>query len=172
MGNKSSFALATAGVSPTVVVTSSHTVSNYHDEYMQPHAGLGSRLARFIQVRSLDAGVMSSHNLLSQIATVGPTAELSLDRLRLICISHRAGDSIEHALSYEQLTDMRIFTGARIVYALTAAAVAGAISQTNIFDYRRFSGKSHFGPPLSSVEVVLTDVPEDKGIAKPTEGKV
>ena len=172
MGNTSSFALATAGISPTVVISSSRTVSDYHDKYMNPHAGLGSRLARLIQVRSLDAGVMSSHNILSQLATVGPMAELSLNRLRLICIYHRANDSVENALTYEQLTDLRIFTGARIVYALTAAGVAGAICQTNVFDYRRFSGRSHFGPPLSSVEVVLTDVPADGENIKPTDGKV
>ena len=169
-GDLSSFALATVGVSPTVIIASSNTVSKYYERFMRPHIGLGSRIARFIQVRSLDAGVMSSHNLLSQLATVGPTAELSLDKLRLMCISHRSGDTTENCLNYEQLTDLRIFTGARIVYALTAPGVAGAITQTNVFDYRRFSGNSHFGPPLSSVEVVLTDVDEDN--EKPTAGKV
>lgn len=139
---------------------------------MRPNTGIISKFARWIQIRSLDAGVMSSHNLLSQLATAGPTAELSLNKLRLLCISHRAGDSSENCLTSEQLTDLRIFTGARVVYALTAPGVAGAICQTNIFDYRRFPGPCHFGPPLSSVEVLLTDVPREAESDRPVEGKV
>lgn len=59
------------------------------------------------------------------------------------------------------LSDLRIFTKARICYALTTARVAGAVAQTNVFDYRRdpvkdqASGCSHFGMPLASVEVKL-----------------
>lgn len=171
-GDTSNFALATVGVSPTVVITSSRTVSQYHKRFMRPNTGIISKFARWIQIRSLDAGVMSSHNLLSQLATAGPTAELSLNKLRLLCISHRAGDSSENCLTSEQLTDLRIFTGARVVYALTAPGVAGAICQTNIFDYRRFPGPCHFGPPLSSVEVLLTDVPREAESDRPVEGKI
>lgn len=172
-GDNSSLALATVGVSPTVVIASSRTVSEYHKKVMQPNIGRITKLARCIQVRSLDAGVMSSHNLLSQMANVGPMAELTLEKLRLLCISHRIDDNPEYRLTAEQLTDLRIFTGARIVYALTGSGVAGAICQTNPFDYRRYPGFNHFGPPLSSVEVVLTDIPEDtEPLERPVEGKV
>jgi hypothetical protein len=63
------------------------------------------------------------------------------------------------------LSDLRIFTSARVVYALTAAKIAGAVAQTSFYDYRvvNDAGKhSHFGPPLSSVEVLLRDTKDHK----------
>lgn len=170
-GESVDFALATVGISPTVVVASSRTMSDYHDKIMRPHTGLISSIAWWFQVRDLDAGVMPSHNVFSQLANIGPTAELSLDKLRLLCISHRFDAGKEVCLSSEQLTDLRIFTGARVVYALTGPGVAGAVAQTNPYDYRRFSGPSHFGSPLSSLEVVLTDFPEGAA-EKAVEGQV
>jgi hypothetical protein len=161
-GESVDFALATVGVSPTVIIASSRTMSDYHDRFMEPHSGVISSLARWFDLKKLDAGVMPSHGMFSQIANIGPTAELSLDKLRLLCISHRVNADSQVRLTCAQLTDLRIFTGARVVYALTGAGVAGAVSQTNIFDYRRYNGPSHLGPPLSSVEVVLTGVSEDK----------
>ncbi|KAL4917971.1 hypothetical protein BDW62DRAFT_201299 [Aspergillus aurantiobrunneus] len=160
-GEKVDFALATVGVSPTVIIASSRTVSEYHEKFMKPHSGLLSSFARWFQVRSLDAGNMPSQGFFSQLANVGPTAELSLDRLRLLCIAHRIDDNTDARLDYEQLTDLRVLTGARVVYALTGPGVAGAISQTNVFDYRRFEGLSHFGAPLSTVEVLLTGISEN-----------
>ncbi|PYI06118.1 hypothetical protein BO78DRAFT_369699 [Aspergillus sclerotiicarbonarius CBS 121057] len=160
-GESVDFALATVGVSPTVIVASSRTMSDYHSKFMKPHSGFISRFSRWIQVRSLDSGYMPSHGVLNQVANVGPTAELSLDGLRLLCISHRVDADPEVQLDYEQLADLRILIGARVVYALSGPGVAGAVFQTNVFDYRRFKGASHFGAPLSSVEVVLTGVPKD-----------
>lgn len=172
-GEKVDFALATAGVSPTVIIASSGTMSDYHRKIMQPHTGPVSRLGRSLQARSLDAGYMPSQNFFSQITHVGPTAELSLDKLRLLCISHRFDASPTTRLTSEQLTDLRIFTGARVVYALTAPGVAGAVAQTNAFDYRRLQGPSHFGAPLSSTEITLTNISESSPSEDgPIEGDV
>ncbi|PYH88986.1 hypothetical protein BO71DRAFT_403419 [Aspergillus ellipticus CBS 707.79] len=168
-GESVDFALATVGVSPTVIVSSSRTMSEYHSQFMKPHSGPVSKLARWIQVRSLDSGYMPSHGFLNQVANAGPTAELSLDKLRLLCISHRVDADPEIQLDSEQLADLRILTGARVVYALTGPGVAGAVSQTNVFDYRRFQGPSHFGAPLSSVEVVLKGVSDG---AEHEEGEI
>lgn len=165
-------ALATVGVSPTVVIASSRTVSDYHKKFMRPHTGLLSTIGRKFQAQSLDAGRMPTQNLLSRLANLAPTAELSLPKLRLLLVSYRVDDSHENLLSSEQLTDLRIFTGARVVYALTAAGVAGAIAQTHPFDYRRHEGPAHFGPPLSSVEIVLTGHPENSGLERAVEGEV
>ncbi|KAA8647005.1 uncharacterized protein ATNIH1004_005688 [Aspergillus tanneri] len=161
-GESVDFALATVGVSPTVIVASSRTMAHYHDQFMEPNSGIITSLARWWHVRDLDAGTMPSHGLVSQLATVGPTAELSLDKLRLLCISHRFDADREVRLTFDQLTDLRVLTGARTVYALTGPGIAGAVSQTNLFDYRRFNGSSPFGAPLSSVEILLTGVDEDK----------
>ncbi|KAJ6002160.1 hypothetical protein N7522_007387 [Penicillium canescens] len=159
-GETVDFALATAGVSPTVIIASSQTMSDYHEKIMRPHTGLISSIGRWLQARTLDAGNMPTHNFFSQLARIGPTAELSLDNLRLLCISHRIDGSSVARLTSEQLTELRIFTGARVVYALTGPGVAGAISQTNAFDYRCLTGPSHFGAPLSSTEITLKNVPE------------
>lgn len=171
-GEHVDLALATMGVSPTVLVTSSHTISDYHAQYMLPNMGLFSKLDRFMQCGSLDKGVMPQPNFLSRLLAASPTAELSLDRLRLLFISHRTDMDVQNQLTSEQLTDLRVFLGARVVYALTDANVAGAIAQTNAYDYRRESGPSHFGPPLSSVEVKLTGVKEGSGSGSAREGQV
>ncbi|KAL3481814.1 hypothetical protein BJX99DRAFT_243481 [Aspergillus californicus] len=159
-GEKVDFALATVGVSPSVIIASSRTMSEYHAKYMKPHSGAISSLGRWFQVRSLNAGNMPSQGFFSRIANIGPTSELNLERLRLLCIAHRVDEGPGARLDYEQLADLRVFTGARVVYALTGPGVAGAIFQTNVFDYRRFQGSSHFGAPLSTVEILLTGVPE------------
>ncbi|GLI75180.1 hypothetical protein PoHVEF18_003433 [Penicillium ochrochloron] len=170
-GENVDFALATKGVSPTVIIASSRTMSEYHDRVMKPHTGLISSLGRWVQARTLDAGNMPSKNFFSQLAQVGPTAELSLEKLRLLCISHRVDADASVRMTSEQLTDLRVYMGTRIVYALTGPGIAGAISQTNVFDYRDSSGPSHFGAPLSSTEVTLTGVSESQSDDYP-EGQI
>ncbi|KAJ5089122.1 hypothetical protein N7532_007806 [Penicillium argentinense] len=171
-GEKVDFALATLGVSPTVIIASSRTMSDYHERVMKPHTGPVSSLGRWVQARTLDAGNMPSKNIFSQIARVGPTSELSLDNLRLLCISHRVDAEPAVRLTSEQLTELRIFTDARIVYALTGPGIAGAIAQTNVFDYRCLTGPSHFGAPLSSTELTLTDVSESEASNDNLEGQI
>lgn len=166
------FALATAAgndgvVSPTVIVASSRTMGAYHrDLAVQAHAGPAARLARWLQTRSLDAGRMPTATSSWCASALSPRS-----RLRLLCISHRVDADPAVRLTTQQLTDLRLCTGARVVYALTGPGVAGAVTQTHVFDYRRLDGGvSHFGAPLSSVEVLLTaahgddslDVHDDK----------
>ena len=68
---------------------------------------------------------------------------------------------------------LRIFTGARVVYALTAARVAGAVTQTQFFDYRvDDAGKGHFGAPLTSAEIYLKDMGSLKTTDDKSEGEV
>ncbi|KAJ5461893.1 uncharacterized protein N7458_003445 [Penicillium daleae] len=171
-GEDVDFALATKGVSPTVIIASSRTMSEYHDHVMKPHTGLISSLGRWVQAQTLDAGNMPSQNFFSRLAQVGPTAELSLENLRLLCISHRVDAAASVRLTSEQLTDLRIYMGARIVYALTGPGIAGAISQTNVFDYRDLNGPSHFGAPLSSTEITLTGVSENQTSEENPEGQI
>ncbi|KAJ6007546.1 hypothetical protein N7540_011522 [Penicillium herquei] len=170
-GEDVDFALATVGVSPTVIVASSRTISNYHDSIMQPKVGLLSSLGRWVQKRTLESGIMPSKNIFSQLARVGPASELSLDKLRLLCVSHRIDAPASAQLTLKQLTHFRIFTNARIIYALTGPGIAGAIAQTNVFDYRHGDGPSHFGAPLSSTEITLTGVSETTATVEP-EGEI
>jgi hypothetical protein len=171
-GESVDFALATMGVSPTVIIASSSTLSNYHKDIMLPYSGFISKIAHWIQSRSLEAGCMPSRNLLSQLAYIGPTAEISLERLRLLMVSFRVDDDTENCLSCDQLTDLRIFTNSRILYALTGPGIAGAVAQTHVFDYRKYDGPTHFGAPSSSLEITLTGHQEDSGLERAVEGQV
>ena len=72
------------------------------------------------------------------------------------------------------LSDLRIFTRARICYALTVPKVAGAVAQTNVFDYRRDDGTgcAHFGVPVSSVEVKLSSADDRRLERSEPEGEI
>lgn len=67
------------------------------------------------------------------------------------------------------LCNFRAFTGARLIMALTDPYVAGAVSQTNMLDYRQVH---NLGPPLSSVEVKLNEVPERDIDGEEPQGKL
>ncbi|KAK2842947.1 hypothetical protein FQN49_005965, partial [Arthroderma sp. PD_2] len=166
------FALATTGVSPTIIITSSHTISDYHAQYMGPQLNPFVNIGRFFQTRTLDSGRMPSGNFFTALGGGGPVSEQTLQKLRLILVSHRAEGDRNNQLTCDQLTDFRIMTGVRIAYALTAAKVAGAVCQTNPYDYRRQRGFSHSGPPLNSVELKLVDYNEKSGNEKAIEGKI
>ncbi|KMQ47373.1 hypothetical protein A7C99_1145 [Trichophyton rubrum] len=166
------FALATTGVSPTIIIASSHTMSDYHAQYMGPQLNPLVKLGRFFQTRALESGRMPSSNILSALGGSGPVSEQALKNLRLILVSHRAEGDRNNQLTSDQLTDFRIMTGVRLAYALTTGKVAGAVCQTNPYDYRGQRGFSHFGPPLNSVEVKLVDYDEKSGNEKAIEGKI
>ncbi|KMU83233.1 hypothetical protein CIHG_01015 [Coccidioides immitis H538.4] len=139
---------------------------------MGPSMGPITNIGRYFQSRSLDSGVMPTRNWLWNLSSAAPTAGLSLDKLRLLFISHRADGNKQNRLTSDQLTDLRIFTGARVVYALTAQNVAGAVCQTLPYDYRTDTGPSHFGPPTNSVEIKLIGCQENGTDERATEGEI
>ena len=145
------FSLAAAGESPTIIVASSKTMLDYHSKTLGSQTGLMAKIRRHIQGRSLQAGNMPSRNPIVKLAEID--SSLSLSKLRLLFISHRAADTQSPKLLSSVLSDLRMFLGARIGYAMTTAQVAGAVCQTHVLDYRRTPGANPFGPPLSSVEV-------------------
>ena len=155
-GSSPDFDLAFQRVKPTVVIASSETLSEAHSRKDAAAQGLFSKLSRHRHARSLAAGTMTKVNINS---SMGP---------RLIYTSSRAGaDSTP--LSPQELTNLRILTGARVIYALTAPQVAGSITQSNALDYRvdDLARRAHFGAPVSAVEVKLV---EGKGMKIPDEG--
>jgi hypothetical protein len=168
-GENVNFTIAAAGVTPTVVVTSSKTILDYHSKAMASQAGLFATIGRLLQAQSLQAGNLPSRNAIAQLAEIDTA--LSLSKLRLLFVAHRAGDRKSPKLKSSVLTDLRMLLGARIGYALTTHQVAGALCQTNIFDYRQTAGFNGFGPPLSGVEVYLTG--NEEHVSKPDpRGKV
>ncbi|MCJ1403006.1 hypothetical protein MMC11_006228 [Xylographa trunciseda] len=137
------------GVSPTIIVASAQTMIQAHKEKFNASHDNWSKIQYTLQARALLAGRMNKPHV------PGP---------RLIYISTYISANPQF-LSSKQLHDLRVLTGARIVCSLTAAKVAGAISQTNAFDYRiqdEPQEPSHFGAPLSAVEIKVVDTPMSK----------
>lgn len=165
--------LACRSIAPTIIVASADTAAKLHAETAEKGTGPLAKLACWIQSRALEAGRMPVDSFFTRMnapktAAIGTTP----GKLRLIFVAEKAGIDTP-ALSSNQLSDLRIFMSARPVYALTAAKVAGAVAQTMMYDYRRDGyNQSHFGLPMSSVEVKLVDKGEAKTTEETTRGEV
>ncbi|KAF7194921.1 Long-chain-fatty-acid--CoA ligase 3 [Pseudocercospora fuligena] len=156
--------LARRGVAPTVIIASAETMAKLHQ---QETAGISSGLQRFgkyTQDQTVAAGRMPTDGILFKLLAP-KSGSTEPGKLRLILTSHRLGAG-SPSLTSTMLSDLRIFTRSRIIYALTTARVAGAIAQTNVFDYRRVDGTepSHFGVPLGSVEIKYLN-PDEKALS-------
>jgi hypothetical protein len=158
--------LATRSIAPTVIVISPESAAKLHSTTNSSITSGPKKFAHQLETRMLTAGRLPTDTFLTRLnapsrATIGTTP----GKLRLVFVSERAGLNTP-PLSSEDLSDLRIYTKARIVYALTAAKVAGAIAQTNVYDYRRglapSNKHSHFGVPLSSLEIKLKDTPQHR----------
>jgi hypothetical protein len=135
---------------------------------MKTQRGPLAKLSRYWQTKSLLNG-----NMPKTPSFAPPGQHDSFARLRLLLVYHRAEDRKSPRLSTAVLTDLKILLGARTCYALAASGVAGAVSQTNMFDYRQTAEEgSHFGAPPSCAEILLkADEDEALGGAEP-QGKV
>lgn len=156
--------LAARSVAPTVIIASSETLANLRAAKLGAiSSGLG-KIAHISKSQAMNAGRMpADSSLLKLLAPGGSAIGSTPGKLRLILTSERAGSG-SPKLSTTALSDLRIITGSRICYALTAPLVAGAIAQTNMYDYRSDERpEPHFGAPLSSVEVKLVDK-DDKNV--------
>jgi hypothetical protein len=168
--------LAARFVSPTIVVASPETTAELHAESSTSVAGGMKKLAHSAQTSALDAGRMPTETFLTSLnaphrAAIGATP----GKLRLLFVADRAGAETP-PLSAHDLSDLRVFTGARVIYALADARVAGAVAQTSMYDYRREGAAknkhSHFGVPLSCVEVKLVDTDVHKTTEESAKGQV
>ncbi|EHK27225.1 uncharacterized protein TRIVIDRAFT_73161 [Trichoderma virens Gv29-8] len=170
-GRSPDLVLATQGIAPTVIVASPSSLLKIHEEST---AKLSSPLARASHAFSTRAltqqGILPTSNLLSAFAAgAKPALGTDLSKLRAVYTAERVGADTPR-LSPKVLSDLRVFTGARVVYALTSARVVGAVSQTAYYDYRVEEGddNGHFGAPVTSIEIRL----KDKGSFKTTDDVV
>lgn len=159
--------LAQRGIAPTVIIASAESMANFHK---QETAGINSGLQRFgkyTQEQTVAAGRMPTDGILFKLLAP-KSGSTEPGKLRLILTSDRIGAG-SPPLTSTMLSDLRIFTRSRIIYALTASKVAGAIAQTNVFDYRREDGMmhSHFGVPLSCVEVKFINAANEAVLGSP-----
>lgn len=166
-GRNANIQAATQGISPTVIVASASTLSTLQKEIAGRLTSPLVRTVHWFQTRNLTQdGVMPMSTMFTRINdSLRPSIGTPPGKLRLVFVSEQAGGD-SPPLSPSDLSDLRIFTGARIIYALTAAKVAGAVCQTAFYDYRvddKAAGKhSHFGAPVSSVEILLRDTNDHK----------
>ena len=160
-GYDTDLTVATNGIAPTIIISSPHSLLKLHATMQDSTQGTLKSMALRTQTQALDARYMPPKTVSSRL---NPPVRARLgqlpNKLRLIYTYERL-DSGTPPLSSQELSSLRAFTGARIIYSLTAAKVAGAVTQTGFYDYRQFAepaGRhSHFGVPLSCVEVKLKD---------------
>lgn len=162
--------IATRGIAPTVLVASPQTLLKTHEQATANVSSFLTTKVHWLQTRTLtQSGVMPAASFLTSLNdSLRPAIGRTPGKLRLVYTAERAGSGTTPPLSSAVLSDLRIFLGARIIYALTAAKVAGAVAQTQFYDYRVHEDRcSHFGPPLTSAEVYL----RDSGVHKTTDEK-
>lgn len=147
--------LARRGAAPTVIIASAETLATLHQRETAGVTSLAQNFGRYTQAQTMSAGRMPTDGLLFKLLAPSSTKHTP-GKLRLIFVSERLGGG-SPPITSTMLSDLRLFTRSRIIYALTTAKVAGAVAQTNVFDYRRDDGiaHAHFGIPLSSVEIKL-----------------
>jgi len=153
-GPNASLAAATRLIAPTIIVAPAETLSKLHAETSATLTSPLHKIGLYTQSQSLSGGRMPTGS--SLFLPTSTATSSSPGKLRLILTSDRLGLN-SPPLSSSMLSNLRIFTRARIVYALTASHVFGAVAQTHVFDYRREEGEGHsrFGSPISSVEIRL-----------------
>ncbi|KAG8627755.1 hypothetical protein KVT40_003628 [Elsinoe batatas] len=158
-------ALASRTVSPTVVIASAETLAAMHKRETSAITNGMQKFALGTQSQAMSAGRMPTDTLLFKLLGPGGSSSTAAPgKLRLILVAERAGTDAP-VISSSMLSDLRIFTRARICYGLTAPEVAGAVAQTNIYDYRieAVPGHSHFGVPLACCEIKLVSA-NDKDV--------
>ncbi|KAI7590929.1 acetyl-CoA synthetase-like protein, partial [Hortaea werneckii] len=178
--------LATRSIAPTIILASPETLIKLHAE--TPLVSPLAHLAVFAHTQTMEAGRLPSPtNLLSRfLPPVLPSSasvpelnkpghlRLILTATNLSTTSSGLPSSDGPRLTSPILSDLRILLrGTRIVHAACVPSVAGAIAQSNVFDYRRdlsAEGLAHFGVPLAHVEVVFADGKDD-GAVSGEEGK-
>lgn len=176
-GRTPNLRLATQGISPTVIVAGPDTLLKTHSETQKRlESSKPYNILHWFQTRSLaQHGVMPLSTMFSRLYdSLRPVTGTTPGKLRLILVSEQAGER-SNPLSAEVLSDLRIYTGARIIYALTASQVAGAIAQTSLYDYRIAGGyakQSHFGAPTTSVEIYFKDTKTHKTTDEISTGEV
>jgi hypothetical protein len=159
-GKSPDLVLATKGVAPTIIVTSPEALSKVLSETAAKMTSPLYKIVHWFQTRALiEDGSMPNSTIFSRpFDSFHPKLGNGAGKLRTIYISEQIDGQSTH-LNAENLSDLRIYTGARIIYALASPLVAGAVTQTSLFDYRvdTTDKRSHLGAPTTSVEIFFKD---------------
>jgi hypothetical protein len=174
-GKSPNLVLATKGVAPTVIVTSPEALSKLLTEASSRMTSPIYKIVHWFQTRALiEDGSMPNSTVFSRpFDSLRPKLGSGISKLRTIYISEQIeGQSIH--LSAQNLSDLRIYTGARIIYALASPLVAGAVTQTSVFDYRvdAMEKRSHLGAPTTCVELFFKDKDQFTTTESASQGEV
>lgn len=173
-GRSADLTLATQGVAPTIVAASPETLAKTHEISSSKLTSFSAKSSHGVSSSILtQEGVMSPAHALSGLsAAARAVVGNKPGSLRLVYVADRAGTGSQR-LSSRVLSDLRVFTRARIIHALSASRVAGAVAQTSFFDYRVDEAvESHFGGPVTSVEVFFKDTGSLRTTDEKVEGEV
>jgi hypothetical protein len=168
---------ATRGINPTIIVAHSTSLLNIATETNKKIGGLG-KLVHWIQRRSLTQhGILPAATFLTSINdSLRPSIGSTPGKLRIVFSSCQLNSQSTPILDTVTLNDLRIFLGTRVVYALCSPKVAGAVTQTSFYDYRHLPelwGKgTHFGVPITSLELWVKDTEGYKVTDEKMEGEV
>ncbi|KAL8848974.1 MAG: hypothetical protein Q9221_006005 [Calogaya cf. arnoldii] len=158
-GDKVPYDAAFRSVKPTIVIATKSTIKEACKTFREKAQSIMQKYAMWQHTKSLAEGIM-------------PKISSEPSKPRLI-YTFEDSDNLTDLLTLAELGDLRLLTGARTAYAFTDARVAGAITQTSIYDYRRSDGEpAPFGGPLSSVEFKLVDENGHKNSDEKALGKL
>ncbi|KAI9712383.1 MAG: hypothetical protein M1820_001596 [Bogoriella megaspora] len=167
-------ALASRSIAPTIVVASAESAAKLHSTSSEPITGSLQKYAHYTQTQALSSGYLPKSTILTRLnapktSAVGTTP----GKLRILFVAAPTHTDAP-TLSSAELSDLRIFTGARVIYALTTAQVFGAVTQTHLYDYRRVEGKkqARLGTPLASLEILLKDATTHRTTEEKVEGEI
>ncbi|KAI5290940.1 hypothetical protein KEM52_000307 [Ascosphaera acerosa] len=155
-GSRVNLALASETCAPSVVVAGAPAVADFYTEYLLPASrgvlGLGA-LAACLRRVALGRGVfpprLGARGLAGSVRVL-----LVAQRADAAAGATGATGAARPAVDCAMMAGLRALLGVRVAVALAAPGVFGAVSQTNLLDYRVPRGVgAHFGPPVSSVEV-------------------
>ncbi|KAL8687589.1 MAG: hypothetical protein Q9218_006284 [Villophora microphyllina] len=158
--HKAPYDAAFRSVKPTIIIASPPTIKQAVKTFQELPKSMMQKYALWRQAASLAEGVM-------------PKVTGHLPSPRLV-YTFEDSASREAPLTLKDLGDFRLLTAVRTAYAFTDAKVAGAISQTNIYDYRRDpdAEQAAFGGPVSSVEIKLVDADGHRNSDEKALGKI
>lgn len=168
---------ATRNVEPTITVIAAETAAALHATAAAAFTSPLHKLWRYLSSRDFSRGHMPTGPVINALSSLAPKSTTPKS-LRLVFISERAGHSACPPLSEAELQDLRIYLQARTAYALTVPRVAGAVTTTSPYDYRipesgaRRTPHSHFGIPLSCLELKLVDSGNHRTTDQRPEGEV
>ncbi|MCJ1313205.1 hypothetical protein MMC25_006882 [Agyrium rufum] len=138
---------------PTIVIGSAATISKLRD------IGLDTSPANQTPIGDLwEKYYMSSMHTGGALRNANHLWNKGVPRL--FFVSARAPDDEDIPMTVTDLSKIRLATKARTIYALTTPGVAGPIAQTHMYDYRLRGAKSqqsHFGAPLSCLDLMLVE---------------